>query len=173
MVDYVSIEGLPGARHFRCQPLRALLSAEACAGFWRRANHDGDPARHTCRRCPIGAAHAGEDLATTSPLYGTLTCARCHRGAERLVGKTLCVSCYNRQREAIRGRNAKGTRPVKLPPLQRRRIWFMAGRDLRDLAAPLTLDTTELVVAALRDSRERVLFAFRAQPAGPAQLRLF
>ncbi|MGF6608796.1 hypothetical protein OKW45_003718 [Paraburkholderia sp. WSM4175] len=59
-------------------------------------------------------------LATGSRLaaHSCVRCERTARTAERLVGRlrlvrdhTLCVSCYNREREVITGKNAKGARP--------------------------------------------------------------
>lgn len=38
-------------------------------------------------------------------------CPRCARPASRMIAKHHCVSCYNRDREARLGKNAKGTRP--------------------------------------------------------------
>lgn len=46
-------------------------------------------------------------------------CVRCHQpSVRRLIYGNLCISCANRQFEYIRGRNAKGTVPIKHPPLQ-------------------------------------------------------
>lgn len=90
----------------------------------------------------------------------------------RLIWGYVCVSCYNREREVVIGRNAKGRLPVKVGRLEPRRIWYMAGRSLVSLTRPRTTDTTELVVAALRDSRDRVRFTFHGQPH-LTQLRLF
>src|SRR5690606_2664063 len=39
-------------------------------------------------------------------------CTRCEVGSFRLVSGRLCPSCYNRQREWIVGRNAKGGKPT-------------------------------------------------------------
>jgi hypothetical protein len=170
MVEYFGIEAAPGQTFFRCERQRATLSAPACASMWRQANHDNLESRIGCKRCPIGAEHAGELYANMSALHGTLTCARCHRGAERLIGGMHCVSCYNREREAVLGRNAKGTRPTKLPPLEPRRLWFLSGRALTCLSRPRTTDISELIVSALRDSQDRVRFAFRAPTPRRAQL---
>src|SRR3546814_18156292 len=55
-------------------------------------------------------------MASLSPIKGTLTCSRCHRQSTRawLIGKWLCVSCWNREREWVRGRHATGNRPTKM-----------------------------------------------------------
>lgn len=171
VVTYIQL--VPGRLHFRCERQHATLSTESCATMWREGNHEGMPSRLGCRNCPIGAQHAGEALASMSAFKGTLTCARCHRGTERLIHGMHCVSCYNREREVLKGRNAKGTAPTRLAPLVPRRIWFMAGGAPTTLASPRTVDATELVIAALRDSQDRVRFAFKARAPRQAQQALF
>lgn len=170
MVEYVQL--VPGKLHFRCDRQRATLSTESCAGMWREAAADPS-SRPACARCAIGASHAGEATANLSPIKGSMVCARCHKGATRLIHGMHCVSCYNRQREVIRGRNAKGTAPSRLSPLAPRRIWFLAGSVMTSIASPLTVDTTELVIAALRDSAERVRFTFKAPAHRATQFSLW
>jgi len=99
MPDYFTMDSVPGKAFFRCDRMRATISTEACSGMWRRADELDDGSHNTCRLCPVGAVHAGEVAASMSPLKGTLTCARCHRTAGRLIRAMVCVSCYNRQRE--------------------------------------------------------------------------
>lgn len=162
MVEYFGLPETPGVKYFRCERLRATLPVESCGKMWRQANHHHDENRLSCRCCPIGAAHAGETAASLSPLKGTPICARCHRRADRLVGKHLCVSCKNREYEWLKGRNAKGSKPIKLRSLDPRTLHYLQGDELRTLHLPLSMDTEELVVAALRDSRNRVRFMFSA-----------
>ena len=179
-MDYFTIEAAPGKRFFRCEAMRASLSIEACASMWRKTNHgDGGspfPARPACRRCPLGAQHAGEAQASMSPVFGSGICARCHNGGLRLIGGMICVSCKNREYELARGANYRGKPPRRLAGmpsrLARRAIRFMVGGHARDLEAQRTLDADELVVAALRDSRDRVRFGFHVEPR-MRQLRLF
>lgn len=174
MVDYFRMDGVPGKLYFRCDRMRATLSTSSCADMWRREDEDNDGTHAACRLCPLGALHAGEVAASMSPLKGTLTCARCHRVAGRLIGGMLCVSCQNRQYEVLKGRNAKGTAPVKHALLQARRIRFMQGGEHRALALRHTVDTDELIVAALRDSRQRVTFGLSIPtPAAVRQARLW
>lgn len=173
MTEYFTIESVPGQQFFRCDRYRATLSTTACAGNWRRANHDNDDERYRCKSCPLGAIHAGETAASMSPMMGTTICARCHRMAPRLIRGMICVSCYNREREWLIGKNAKGTKPVKLMPLGHRRIRYMAGDRPHTLALQHTADTVELMVAALRDSKKTVAFGFAGQMRGRQQLRIF
>lgn len=172
-VEYFERPEMPGVQHFRCDRMRATLSTSSCADMWRRANN-GSEDRDACLRCPLGAQHAGEANASMSPLRLAPICARCHRSAQRLIGGMVCVSCKNREYEFLRGRNAKGTAPVKLRGLCRRRIRFMAGAEPRSLVVQHSLDTEELIVAALRDNPNRVRFGFGAAvPPAIRQLRLF
>lgn len=164
MVDYFGMENVPGKVFFRCDRMRATLATSSCASMWRRENDLNDGQHAACRLCALGAVHAGEVAASMSPLKGTLTCARCHRTSGRLISKMLCVSCYNRQAEALKGRNAKGTAPIKIGPLQPRRIRYLCGGEVKALALRHTVDTDELIVAALRDSRQRVTFGFNSSP---------
>ena len=172
MVEYIPFAGAPGKRYFKCDRMRATLSTEACAINWRRANYERQDDRAACKCCPIGAEHAGDGDASMSPLKDAPICARCHHTGRRLIGRMICVSCYNRAREQRLGLNAKGTAPVKLPPLHRLRLHFMAGSEIRALVLE-ALDMDELMVAALRDSRQRVRFAFFAAPMRLRQMRLF
>lgn len=174
MPDYFSMENVPGKAFFRCDRMRATLSTESCSAMWKRADQLDDGSHSACRLCPVGAVHAGEVAASMSPLKGTLTCARCHRTASRLIRSMVCVSCYNRQREVLIGRNAKGTTPVKLQALEQRRARYLHGGDVRTIRLRHTVDTDELIVAVLRDSKSRVAFAFNCTPpASIRQARLF
>lgn len=172
VVEYFHREELPGKRFFRCDPMRANLSTDACASMWRGANGGSEP-REACLRCHVGALHAGASDANLSPLHLGLICARCHNPAQRLIGKMVCVSCKNREYEYLRGRNAKGTTPVKLRSLCRRRIRYLVGGEARSLVVQNSVDTEELVIAVLRDSPTRVSFGFGCGTPIHRQLRLF
>ena len=174
MPDYFTMALVPGKSFFRCERMRATLSTESCQEMWRRADALDDGSHSACRLCPVGAVHAGEVAASMSPLKGTLTCARCHRAAGRLIHSMVCVSCYNRAAELLKGRNAKGRMPVKLVALEPRRIRYRHGSDVCTLRLRHTVDVDELIVAALRDSRQAVTFAFNsAPPAAIRQARLW
>jgi hypothetical protein len=174
VVDYFEMPEIPGRKYFRCERLRATLAIPACAGMWKQANHENNEERLRCKCCPLGAVHAGETAASMSPLKGTLICGRCHNRASRLIGKHLCVSCQNRQYEWLKGKNAKGSKPIKLKSLEPRTLHYLHGRDPRSIYLPLSADLDELIVAALRDSINRVRFAYHGAMRGtPQQLRLF
>lgn len=159
--EYFEYPGMPGRRYFRCDPLRASISVESCAVRWKAANEKDDDACATCRQCSVGAKHAGVGDSNGAVLCGAHICARCHRPASRLIFGQICVSCYNRSRERAIGRNAKGTAPVKLPPLYRRILTYRCGPAVVT-SARVSLDLNELIVGAFRDSRKRVEVAFTA-----------
>jgi hypothetical protein len=58
-------------------------------------------------------AGGGRRSATTTGYKVAQKCIRCGRSSFKLVGCVLCVSCYNRQREATIWRNARNKAPVK------------------------------------------------------------
>jgi hypothetical protein len=103
---------------FDCAPLRARLTVSACARMWasalQRPPQPGE-ARLACVGCEVGARHAGRDVedARRQQRIRDLAdiCVSCETAGRRLVGNTLCVSCYNRAREARLGRDARGRQP--------------------------------------------------------------
>ncbi len=113
---------LESARIFRCIRLRANLTEACCARNFTRA------ASLSCVGCPVGKHHAEglsvdpkPDVKSRSRWVSTTagTCVRCARHALRLLrGHTICVSCYNREREVLHGANAKGSPPVKASGLR-------------------------------------------------------
>lgn len=172
-MDYFEMNGCPG-RFFRCERLRANLSVTSCAARWREANAKGAPERlANCNGCPIGAEHAGEPLVLSSPLYDRRICTRCHRPSDRLINEEHCPSCYNREREFIIGRNAKGTRPVKNTGLHPVTVRYAACGRPSERRLNLALDTTEAVVSVLRRTRGEVVFAFAPPGVLKAQWSLF
>ena len=171
-VAYAGIDGAPGL-FFDCQPYRAKLSTKACARRWRSAQQArGEAAERfaKCRGCSIGAAHAGEAEVHYSILFGANICPRCGRGsARRLIGGRRCISCYNREWEFVRGRNAKGTRPIKAQLARHSLRYTIEGGGVDTLTIDNSADLAELMVIALRKTRGRLFFAFNRQgPAGSA-----
>jgi hypothetical protein len=160
---YFEVPEIPGRQHFHCDRLRATLSTDACGARWLAAGSAISDVRWvSCKNCRIGARHAGKRDANPSLLRALKVCARCHVTASRLIGKHLCISCYNRQREQLVGKNAKGNKPVKLAPLQRRTIRYLAGGKVKTKTVERSLDTTEVIVAILRDEEHTVRFRSQA-----------
>ncbi len=161
MIEYFTIPELPDQQMFRCEIHRATLRVNACAGMWREANSGECPERlDRCKGCQLGATHAGESDTSTCPITGSDICIRCQRGGMRKVRDEICVSCWNREREWLIGKNAKGVAPKMHPPLYPMSIQVLAGDQVVTVSSKTCVDTTELVVKALRDNRKRVLFSF-------------
>jgi hypothetical protein len=157
-------------RFFDCQPYRAKLSTTACSQRWRTAQQvKGDAAARfeKCQACPIGAAHAGEAVTYFSPLFGKPICTRCRRGSmRRMIAGRLCISCYNRELEFGRGKNAKGNPPeIKL---DRRTVRYaIEGAGIQTLTLEHSADLVELMVTVLRKTRGRIVFGFHGAPLAP------
>lgn len=134
-VVYESLAGVPG-RYFRCTRY-GLMNVGACARNFAAAPALCSEARlSACIGCPTGLLHAdGPTAAAASPYaspcalpyaspYASI-CTRCRRdpadaskyrstrqGRIRMVRDgMICVSCFNREREVLRGQNARGTKP--------------------------------------------------------------
>jgi hypothetical protein len=172
MIEYFEMPELPGRKYFRCAPFSASMAVESCAERFKAASApDADTRLLSCRRCLVGAAHAGKVDPNPSPLCRATVCARCHRFATRLIGKHLCISCYNRQREQLVGVNRKGSQPKKLPSLRRRTVAYQTAGQVKTKTVDLSLDTDELIVTVLRDEDRRMRFGW-APPAALARLAL-
>ncbi|MDR6504074.1 hypothetical protein J2785_007268 [Burkholderia ambifaria] len=165
VLQYFELDVLSGVKHFTCDLYKATLSVESCADKFRLANSSDAFGRHAhCKRCPIGAAHsgAGPDL-NLGRLKGSLTCGRCHRASTRLIGRHICVSCFNRARELRIGKNGKGNAPVRLARLDPRSITYRAGGVVKTRKLLESVDTEELIVAVLRDEEHTPEFGWRAR----------
>lgn len=163
-LSYFTLPECGTQKFFACQRLSATLSVASCSKMWTEANEKAAERHWRCRGCETGASHAGRHGASTSGLRGSMVCSRCHRGATRLIGKWLCVSCFNRQREFVSGRNAKGAPPSRMLPLHRRSVAVvLPDGSVTRFERPLSQSTDELVVGLLRDSPHRVTLAFSAR----------
>lgn len=180
-VAYSRVEGFD-ADLFRCDAWRATLSTAACSRRWRDAQAaKGDAAidLQRCRNCVIGAAHAGERAVYRSEFYGRPICPRCRRGTlRRMPHNRWCISCANRHYELIKGRNAKGTRPVKIGTLYPRRLRYeVATPDARtalvNRPTDLVVDMAEGVLQILRTVQGQVRFGFVGVSPHVRQGRLF
>ncbi len=99
---------------FECprHPGGLRLLPKACATMWRGAKGAEPWDRlFPCRGCAIGATHAGEAPPPPEPGDDGRKCCFCGRTDQRLVCKTLCVSCANRILELLRGRYRRDAPP--------------------------------------------------------------
>lgn len=181
-VDYFEYPGVPG-RYFSCAAHKASLSESRCAAMYQEAKGIQLGDMHSlekCIGCPVGAVHAGDKVVQKKEsVVGRLTCCRCHEQASRLVCGGICVSCFNREREVVKGRNGKGC-----PPKPVDRFWMdeppdgkvvvthpvvltvsVAGR-VRAVAFERVADTLEAVLRSMRNVRDEVFFARRPANLG-------
>lgn len=173
MVDYFIPDGVSG-QYFVCRSY-GTLSVAACARNYADAPRQLDRGRlGACIGCAVGAGHAGEKACAAAPAVADAIhlpshhfCVRCRRAAtdedQKLIGrmrllrnKTMCVSCYNRDREVKSGRNAKGNVPRKWANLMRARISIVSGgaSEIVELHDPV-YDSLEAVYTSLRASHKK------------------
>jgi hypothetical protein len=142
-VIYFRQDGVPG-RYFTCASY-GTMSVSACARNFTDAPANVRSGRlQRCIDCSVGRKHAGAPAAEKSnsrartSIQYRVACVRCLRDGRsegtRLLGRlrlvrdhTICVSCYNREREVIHGANAKGARPKKWASLFRTRAAYLTG----------------------------------------------
>lgn len=173
-IEYFEIPEMPGQNFFRCERRKASIRLTVCLNMWTSSqSKDADERYLSCRGCQVGAKHAGATEATLSPLFAAAVCGRCGSGATRLIGGHLCVSCYNRGREWLIGRNARGNKPSTLPPLWRLAIRYRTGGRVKVREMPHALDVLELITATLRDEPKQATFALHVRRPALVQADLF
>ena len=188
MIEYFEVAGMPG-NYFTCGRY-GTMSPGACARNYASAPGVVRSGRlQGCLGCAIGHQHAGagnetvlpssEHVASTGSI-GRSACLRCRRSgrepSSRLIGRmrlirdhTICVSCYNREREVLRGKNAKGAPPRKWAGLYFTQVSYVKNAKACWRAA-LTVPVFDRIEAALlmlrRSGAQGIFFA------APAVVRL-
>lgn len=103
----------PGLTVFSCDSLRARLSPAACARNYTAGRMVACSGCRTGHRHAIDAGLIAKNVPLRCSSLVVARCTRCERPTSRLVHKRLCPSCFNREREILKGANAKGTKPTK------------------------------------------------------------
>ena len=182
-IRYVTLEGVPG-KYFTCGAGYGLLSIAACARNFTDAPEQVRAGRlQKCIGCSVGACHAGAPKVEEAPkanqsLQYRPVCCRCRRDGTkqgtRLIGKlrlvrahTVCVSCFNREKEVLAGRNSKGAKPKKWGGLFFTRAAYIAdGKAIViDLADPV-IDRIEVALTMIRRGHKSVAWARPAVTRG-------
>jgi len=115
---------IPGGKDelklFTCpnQPGNLRLTKTGCETMFKRAQKadlETELSLIPCRECETGSKNANVKIV---PRVQRM-CVRCERRefGLRLLSDMLCVSCWNRQSEVLKGRNARGCAPLKFKPL--------------------------------------------------------
>lgn len=161
MPEYFTRPEVPGQRYFDCSALRGSLSVTSCAGMWRKANAGRPDPMSKCAGCEIGAEHAGERIIPMSPIQTHRACCRCRRTSGRLIRSIKCVSCFNRELEVVKGRNAKGLPPVKHAPLGNVRLRYRINRPGARTLERVT-DAAEAMLAMVHKHGAGIQFGFHS-----------
>ena len=95
-----------GLEMVACTRRELTLSAKGCASLYLSTLTDKDvkpwEGRAKCVGCAIGRERAGlAPMAAPIAPVGARWCFRCEKTCERVIHKRLCVSCFNREREAV------------------------------------------------------------------------
>jgi hypothetical protein len=99
-----------------CTRQNMKITTRGCVKLFRSvADKMPEPweARSACIACPVGAVRNGGPVnkAAAGVEAWRRCCSRCQAAGRRLIAGLVCVSCYNRSREAAIGRDRKGNRP--------------------------------------------------------------
>ena len=143
-----------------CVRTHTRLTAAGCARLFLSTIADTPrlwEGRAACATCAVGAARAGRSPPPAHPgPTGGHWCFRCSKPAERVISGRVCVSCYNREREAL---GSTATAAVKAKPgirdlrarLARRELIVMKDGVARTFTTPPVRDVREaLDLAAAR-----------------------
>ncbi|HED33724.1 MAG TPA: hypothetical protein ENJ08_05825 [Gammaproteobacteria bacterium] len=139
------------------------ISEASCASMWQRArslrNESYNPIEACCG-CAIGARCAGCDEDAQERKMGLIDhiCTRCHRPATRFVYGRICISCYNRGREVMIGKNARGAVPKYLPAMISVHVAYQDDGVLRQVDVEQVADETEARLSLVRKSSHVLAF---------------
>jgi len=67
-----------------------------------------------------------------------------------MIHKRRCISCYNRERESLSGRNAKGTEPVALRMVQELDLAYTVDGAPNRIHVRHACDRQELIAHVMR-----------------------
>jgi hypothetical protein len=156
-----------------CTSKNLRLTRSGCFRLWRGAQEDEPSAwegRSACVACMTGARNAGYAPSPVAHAVRDLqrTCTRCLHPASRLINGRYCVSCYNRHKEALRGRNARGGRPRICEILLTVAVTKTVGRQVGLLVEHNVISAAETMIAAARQAVAPMAFGWA--PGGPGDV---
>ena len=74
-----------------------------------------------------------------------------------MVGNHLCVSCWNREREYLIGKDRRGSKPQSHPILYRMQLKYLSNGEVRTIRQERAASMKELIIACIRDSKHSVV----------------
>ena len=163
------MEPHPTPTIMRCDRRTMTLTAAGCGRLWsaaqvKYAEKTLQPweGMATCRTCPIGAKNAGREVEAVFQPAAALAriCPRCTRPASRLIKERHCISCYNRDQEALRGRDAKGRRPALIDRLHTETLAVTGDGPERRVRIDHVLGPVEAMLRLARDAKAPVAFGW-------------
>ena len=153
----------------RCKRRSMTLSVAGCGRLWGGAQQKFADGKlqpwmgiATCRTCPTGAHNAGraaEAVFVPAAILATY-CPRCALPAPRLIGGRLCISCYNRDREALVGRDAKGNRPKLCDRIHDECLIVIGNGDARKVDVSRVLGAAEAMIRVAREAKAPISFGW-------------
>lgn len=138
---------------FLCEKRKLTLSTAGCSRLYNAASGPKPPdpwlGMAGCRFCPIGSQNATgrpqNPISVLTEMMRSL-CVRCGRPSDRLIWNLLCASCDARQKEAIKGKNAKGNPPALSAQLHTERIAFVHGVRTTVIQRPAVASLSEVIL---------------------------
>jgi hypothetical protein len=135
------------------------LTTPGCSRLWLSAQADPPKpweGRSACVTCPIGAANSGRQISRVAEDIAILSkaCPRCLRQTDRLIKGLHCVSCYNRQAEADKGRNRKGTKPRLCGVLHLQDFEVMQGGQPMYVAKGRVISKVEAILTVSKHAKD-------------------
>ncbi len=151
---------------FTCTKTGMRLTPAGCGRLYL-STHEKRPkeweGRFACLGCQVGKVNAGGEPAGPAELAAEVwhdVCARCLTSGSRVINGRLCVSCYNRDREAAIGRDRKGHRPVLADAIHPVTIVMQRGDQVERLHADRVLAAAEMMVAAAKAQKTSLTFGW-------------
>ncbi len=156
-----------------CTSKNLRLTRSGCFRLWRGAQEDEPSAwegRSVCVACMTGARNAGYAPSPVAQMVRDLQriCSRCLHPAPRLINGRYCISCYNRHREALRGRNARGSRPKICGSLLSVKVAKLVGGEAISIIEHNVLGASETMLSQARQALSPIGFGWA--PRGPGHV---
>ena len=164
---------------FQCPniPGNLSLTKNSCAAQWQKAlttKPEKGGSLYECRGCELGAKHAGvENVTFRKPSSIDRICTRCHKPTSKFLYKRICISCYNRGLEVLKGKNARGTRPVKHGDLVAIRLAYIVKGVTMVVLIENVTSRLEAEMAVIKSSSESVVFVHSVDVVKSQQVSLF